>query len=233
MNADFYLPLDSELIPSGEILSVEKTPFDFRNSQKIGARLTDSFDGYDMMFIVKGNGLRFFSKLLTKKICSFELLYFSRFQIDRRNNGAFDHSRIDRKRSSILHGKFSQSNSRTRLKQIRKTHRTLFRNTKFQRQFKQPSKIVRSTTKNKVFRLFVSFSRIFRVLSLILAMNITNKRFFIFNGTDNQKTKPKRIDFHFSFLFVSIKKTFLSFLDRMKRKRFLFRFTTEELFITV
>ena len=39
LNADKYLPADAELIPTGEILSVEKTPLDFRQPHRIGERL--------------------------------------------------------------------------------------------------------------------------------------------------------------------------------------------------
>lgn len=46
----------------GEVATVENTPFDFRTSTAIGARINDSFDGYDMMFVVKGTGKRDFGK---------------------------------------------------------------------------------------------------------------------------------------------------------------------------
>ena len=36
INADTFLPVDSVLIPTGELRSVEDTPFDFRNPKKIG-----------------------------------------------------------------------------------------------------------------------------------------------------------------------------------------------------
>lgn len=75
--ANKYLPLDDELIPTGnsfagasrswklamclgEIASVENTPFDFRKPTPIGERVTGSFDGYDMMFVVDGEGKRSF-----------------------------------------------------------------------------------------------------------------------------------------------------------------------------
>jgi hypothetical protein len=46
----------------GEIASVENTPFDFRKLTPIGSRIDESFDGYDMMFIIDGNGKRPFGK---------------------------------------------------------------------------------------------------------------------------------------------------------------------------
>lgn len=36
LNADNYLPVDATLIPTGELRSVESTPFDFRNAKTIG-----------------------------------------------------------------------------------------------------------------------------------------------------------------------------------------------------
>src|SRR5204862_8347253 len=39
INADRFTPLDSTLIPTGEIRSVAGTPFDFRTPTPIGARI--------------------------------------------------------------------------------------------------------------------------------------------------------------------------------------------------
>jgi aldose 1-epimerase len=39
LNADKYTPVDSGLIPTGELANVEGTPFDFRKSTAIGARI--------------------------------------------------------------------------------------------------------------------------------------------------------------------------------------------------
>lgn len=49
-------------ISSGEIASIDDTPFDFRTPTRIGERINDSFDGYDMMFIIEGEGKRPFGK---------------------------------------------------------------------------------------------------------------------------------------------------------------------------
>ncbi len=56
--ADYFTPVDSTLIPSGELRSVEGTPFDFREPTQIGARV--EFDnqqlrfgkGYDHNFVI-------------------------------------------------------------------------------------------------------------------------------------------------------------------------------------
>jgi aldose 1-epimerase len=57
--ADFYLPVDSTQIPTGEIRSVEGTAFDFRAIRPIGERITDGREeqlrlarGYDHNWIV-------------------------------------------------------------------------------------------------------------------------------------------------------------------------------------
>jgi len=57
MNCDFYIPIDETSIPTGEILKVEGTPFDFRTPKAIGTDL-DADDeqikngtGYDHCFV--------------------------------------------------------------------------------------------------------------------------------------------------------------------------------------
>jgi len=52
--ADAYTPVDEEKIPTGEIASVEGTPFDLRQWALIGDRLNDLPQGYDHNFCVKG-----------------------------------------------------------------------------------------------------------------------------------------------------------------------------------
>lgn len=54
INADKFTPVDSTLIPTGELRSVSGTPFDFRTPMAIGARINDTNDdqikfanGYD------------------------------------------------------------------------------------------------------------------------------------------------------------------------------------------
>jgi aldose 1-epimerase len=56
LNADRYTPVDSTLIPTGEIASVEGTPLDFRKPTEIGARIGQIKDigGYDHNFVVNG-----------------------------------------------------------------------------------------------------------------------------------------------------------------------------------
>ena len=40
INSDSFLPVDSTLIPTGEIKSVNQTPFDFRQPRKIGDQIS-------------------------------------------------------------------------------------------------------------------------------------------------------------------------------------------------
>lgn len=56
--ADEYIPTDKEQIPTGEILSVDKTDLDLRNWTRIGDRMETLPGGFDHSFCVKGkNGL--------------------------------------------------------------------------------------------------------------------------------------------------------------------------------
>jgi aldose 1-epimerase len=63
--ADFYLPTDKGLIPTGEVAPVAGTPMDFRTPTAIGARVNADFEplkfagGYDHCWILrKGVGVR-------------------------------------------------------------------------------------------------------------------------------------------------------------------------------
>jgi aldose 1-epimerase len=62
LNASTFTPADSTLIPTGEITSVEGTPFDFRRPTTIGARIDADHPqirygrGYDHNFVIDGDG---------------------------------------------------------------------------------------------------------------------------------------------------------------------------------
>jgi aldose 1-epimerase len=65
IDADRYTPVDDTLIPTGELATVEGTPFDFRQSTPIGARINQAGDaqltfgkGYDHNWVVNGSGFR-------------------------------------------------------------------------------------------------------------------------------------------------------------------------------
>jgi len=60
--ADEYTPVDSTMIPTGELRSVEDTPFDFRNPTPIGERIDvanqqlDYGEGYDHNYVLTTRG---------------------------------------------------------------------------------------------------------------------------------------------------------------------------------
>ena len=62
LNAAQYTPVDATLIPTGEIATVENTPFDFRTSTAIGARINAANEqitrgkGYDHNFVLSRSG---------------------------------------------------------------------------------------------------------------------------------------------------------------------------------
>src|SRR5207302_960731 len=62
LNADRFTPVDSTLIPTGEIRSVAGTPFDFRTPTPIGARIDQNDPqlrfgrGYDHNFVLNKGG---------------------------------------------------------------------------------------------------------------------------------------------------------------------------------
>lgn len=59
--ASRFTPVDSNLIPTGELRPVEGTPFDFLTPHTVGERISDSYDqlllgnGYDHNFVLDGN----------------------------------------------------------------------------------------------------------------------------------------------------------------------------------
>jgi aldose 1-epimerase len=59
LNADSYTPVNANLIPTGQILPVAGTPFDFTKPTVIGSRINDpqvqQNKGYDINFVVNGN----------------------------------------------------------------------------------------------------------------------------------------------------------------------------------
>ncbi|MFN5804185.1 MAG: aldose epimerase family protein [Opitutia bacterium] len=60
--AERFIPVDANLIATGELAPVEGTPFDFRNETAIGARITDPHPqlrlgrGYDHCYVLGGAG---------------------------------------------------------------------------------------------------------------------------------------------------------------------------------
>ncbi len=71
INADYYTPVDKDLIPTGEIAPVEGTPMDFRKPVAIGDRVNDDFEqlkfgeGYDHNWVLNRSqsGLNFAARV--------------------------------------------------------------------------------------------------------------------------------------------------------------------------
>jgi len=55
INAEKYTSVDQELIPTGEILSVKGTPFDFTSPNPIGERIDHVPGGYDHNFVLNSD----------------------------------------------------------------------------------------------------------------------------------------------------------------------------------
>jgi aldose 1-epimerase len=61
LNADSFTPVSKELIPTGEIRSVEATPMDFRKGKVIGSEIREPYNqlgftgGYDHNFVLNDN----------------------------------------------------------------------------------------------------------------------------------------------------------------------------------
>ncbi len=51
--ADSYLEVDSDIVPTGTLLDVSGSPFDFRTQRRIGDTLPQTGNGYDHCFVVK------------------------------------------------------------------------------------------------------------------------------------------------------------------------------------
>lgn len=63
INAQSYIPVDASLIPTGEVRSVEGTPFDFQEGKPVG-RDIDAAGGYDHNWcLTSGNGIRAVARL--------------------------------------------------------------------------------------------------------------------------------------------------------------------------
>jgi aldose 1-epimerase len=62
IQADKFTPVDASMIPTGELRDVQGTPFDFRKTTAIGARINQDDEqlklgnGYDHNFVVRGGG---------------------------------------------------------------------------------------------------------------------------------------------------------------------------------
>ncbi len=78
INADFYIPIDDTSIPTGEVRSVEGTPFDFRTMKAVGRDIdaddeqTRNGAGYDHCFVLnkrEPGELSFAAKIFDPATC--------------------------------------------------------------------------------------------------------------------------------------------------------------------
>ena len=75
LNADYFIPTDSESIPTGKIKSVTGTPFDFIESKAIGTRIENKDEqlkfagGYDHNFVINNSAdsLKFAGRVESEK----------------------------------------------------------------------------------------------------------------------------------------------------------------------
>jgi aldose 1-epimerase len=72
LNADFYLPVDKGLIPTGELKNLKETPMDFMKPTAIGSRIAKVEGGYDHCYVLnkkpgEEKSLTFAAKLYERK----------------------------------------------------------------------------------------------------------------------------------------------------------------------
>jgi len=78
IDADHYTPVDSTLIPTGEIRAIGGTPFDFRHPQAIGSRIAEVKGGYDHNFVLNHPaGILSFAASLQDPGSGFRLLIYT------------------------------------------------------------------------------------------------------------------------------------------------------------
>ena len=66
INSNQYLENDSENIPTGRVMNVKGTRFDFKKSTRIRDKFTNKFKGFDENFIIKKNS-KFVAKIQSPK----------------------------------------------------------------------------------------------------------------------------------------------------------------------
>lgn len=63
IDADYYTPIDDTSIPTGELATVEGTPFDFRKRQPLDSRIDQTGGGYDHNYVINHGEKRKFKKI--------------------------------------------------------------------------------------------------------------------------------------------------------------------------
>ena len=84
LNADYFTPTNSDMIPTGEIRSVSNTPMDFRTPHNIGARINDNYleliqaRGYDHNWVLnKGTNKLSWAATVSEASSGIELKVFT------------------------------------------------------------------------------------------------------------------------------------------------------------
>ena len=77
INADRYTPVDSTLIPTGQLVSVKLTPFDFLQPHSIGERIDQVAGGYDHNFVLnRSNNSMQLAAVVTDSVCRKAINHF-------------------------------------------------------------------------------------------------------------------------------------------------------------
>jgi aldose 1-epimerase len=78
IDANNYTPVDSTLIPTGEIKAVKETPFDFTQPHKIGERIAQVSGGYDHNFVLnKKDSSLHLAATATDSLTGIQLIIFT------------------------------------------------------------------------------------------------------------------------------------------------------------
>jgi aldose 1-epimerase len=75
INADSYLPNDPLLVPTGQIVSVSGTPFDFRQPKEIGQDISQVVGGYDNNYILNSKADQLFEAAVVTEPTSKRVLH--------------------------------------------------------------------------------------------------------------------------------------------------------------
>ncbi len=103
INSDFYLPVTDVSIPTGEVLKVEGTPFDFRTPKRIGEDIDSDHEqtsvcgGYDHCWVLNNGGnVEFAAKVVEPKSGRCMDVYTDQVGIQFYSGNAFDGKTISK-----------------------------------------------------------------------------------------------------------------------------------------
>ena len=111
IDSDFYTPNTGECMPSGEILSVTGTPFDFRTNETLGERVESNhsqismFKGFDHNIVLNGRGYRKVACLTGEKSGISMEVYTDRSGVQLYTGNMMDETRVCK--DKMIYGKHS------------------------------------------------------------------------------------------------------------------------------